>query len=67
MKDDLTATCWGSNEFGHLTVPKKMVNGVETDYQWRRLASGVQHTCGIDIDRKIRCWGSPDLNRLKIS
>ena len=27
----------------------------------------MQHTCGIDTNRKVHCWGSPELNRLKIS
>ncbi|CAN0345860.1 unnamed protein product [Ectocarpus sp. 6 AP-2014] len=27
---------------------------------WREMSAGGQHTCGIDTDRMVHCWGSED-------
>lgn len=54
--------CWGDNEFGQIG------DGTEEDdsltpmqvgesTNWSSLAAGEYHTCAINLDQKLFCWG----------
>ena len=67
---DGTAWCWGGNAFGQLgdgTVsnaaqpePRPVVGG----RAFQALALGRTHTCGIDLDAKLWCWGRNEAGQL---
>ncbi|CAM9869612.1 unnamed protein product [Pylaiella littoralis] len=45
-------------DMGQLAIPD-----LEEGRYWREMSAGGQHTCGIDTDRKVYCWGSEDGSR----
>jgi len=47
--DNQQGACWGYNGHGETNVPA----GVK----WIHLAPALYHTCGIDKDQRLRCWG----------
>ncbi|MBA2544229.1 MAG: hypothetical protein H0V17_31585 [Deltaproteobacteria bacterium] len=54
--------CWGDNRFGQLgqgaaaetAVPLEIAGGKT----WTALATGRRHTCGVDAEGQLSCWGS---------
>lgn len=57
-----TGYLWGDNTYGQLgngtstggaTVPTAVPSGGD----WYVLAAGERHTCGVQIDRSLWCWG----------
>lgn len=66
--------CWGGNYYGQvgdgticggypdpciILIPSKI-----GDDTWARIAAGDTHTCGIQTDNKLYCWGENDRNQL---
>ena len=49
LRADGTAECWGDNEFGQATAPKRSFTAI---------SAGWQHTCGLRADGTVECWGS---------
>jgi alpha-tubulin suppressor-like RCC1 family protein len=74
--------CWGSNTFGELgngtvasttwktitpaVVSKAGVLSGKTLKAIRTGSSGAQHTCAIDTNDKVYCWGKNDFGQLGI-
>jgi alpha-tubulin suppressor-like RCC1 family protein len=61
--------CWGDNSTGQLgdgtTIARAL--GAATQYDtrsWRDLSVGAFHTCSIDFDGKLTCWGRNDYGQL---
>ena len=72
-RDDGTLWCWGSNGDGQLGIdnvddtdgplePKR----VGTDDNWRHIDAGSYHTCGVDADGRLACWGRGSSGQLGI-
>jgi len=53
LKNDGSATCWGSNSYGESTVP----SGTFT-----QISAGENHTCGLKSDGSAICWGAGKTN-----
>lgn len=55
-------SCWGRNAYGEggnpdggfPSLPTPVVGGVR---DWTQLSAGSQHTCGIDGQHRLWCWG----------
>ncbi len=70
--DDRRAHCWGTALFGALgngdsgfdselvSIPQ----AVNADSGWTSLVTGALHSCGIDDDASLWCWGSTEDGRL---
>ena len=66
--------CWGSNASGQLGVghtddePTSQMQPrlVETESEWLAVSTGGNHTCGIQVDGTLWCWGSNGLGQLGI-
>jgi hypothetical protein len=65
IKSDNSLWCWGSTERGQLGIgivdqsarfPITLVGDMET--RWAKLSAGAHHTCAIDSEDKLFCWGS---------
>lgn len=62
--------CWGNNDFGQLgdgttltsRVPVDVV-GLEDSIVWA-LAAGDAHTCALDEEGGVKCWGLNDYGQL---
>lgn len=58
------AYCWGKGEYGKLgngtvsnhAVPKTVANGTSPG-TFKKIATGVNHSCVIGTDDKAYCWG----------
>jgi len=66
-----SAWCWGSNSSlrlgtsglsGHQLVPVP-VAAVGTD-SWTAIAAGGEHTCGLQSDGGLWCWGANDVGQV---
>ncbi len=71
IKSDHSLYCWGDNRWGKLglgyssyreTEPLK----VDGDYEWKAVDAGPLHTCAIQMDNTIRCWGYNNYGELGI-
>jgi hypothetical protein len=62
--------CWGRGSDGRLglgssedrSTPVKL----EVPWQWRRVAAGARHTCGVRSDGELYCWGANERGQLGI-
>ncbi len=69
LDSDGQAWCWGSNGRGELGITDGRsssdvplaVNGTT---RFRLLSAGTRHTCGIDTDGRLWCWGANDAGQL---
>ena len=61
--------CWGSDSFGQLggisfgpfiSAPKD----VPTASQYKGIALGDHHTCGLDTNSTVACWGANEFGQL---
>jgi alpha-tubulin suppressor-like RCC1 family protein len=66
VKQDRTLWCWGSGDEGQLglglldegpTVCRDEPQQVAPDGSWVRVAVGTRHTCAIQSDATLWCWG----------
>lgn len=70
VRSDASLDCWGDNELGQLGVgdteqrssPTPVVN--DDGQQWESVAGGHAHSCAIDQNRKLYCWGNADSGKL---
>ena len=49
IKRDLTAVCWGDNEYGQSNAPQGAFTLV---------SAGQSHSCGVGADGIVLCWGN---------
>lgn len=63
--------CWGGNTVGQVGTgnfngPIREPNRIPHPQgrPWRQVAAGFQHTCAIDGDFGLWCWGSNDVGQL---
>lgn len=65
--------CWGYNPFGALGngtatssyVPVSIVQGVMSSYKMKEInISGASHSCALNFDDKVYCWGRNDYYQL---
>jgi len=70
---DSKAYCWGSNSFGQLgdgtnsdrIFPVEVdTAGVLSNKKLILISSGGNHTCVVDNENKVYCWGSNDSGQL---
>jgi len=72
-----TLYCWGSNEYGELGLPSASAlcwqdKPCETapvrvgDGPYRRVALGLDHSCGLTRDERLLCWGRNDAGQLGV-
>ena len=70
---DATGYCWGGNWHGQLgegslsgDTPCCFLSPVRvrTSLRFRSVVAGGIHTCGVTVDSKAYCWGSPQEGRL---
>lgn len=79
LKQDGTAYCWGSNQYGQLgiaahdttcgaqltTYPCSLTPQlVSSTVKFTSISAGQRHTCGITINGAAFCWGANDANQL---
>jgi regulator of chromosome condensation (RCC1) repeat-containing protein/Regulator of Chromosome Condensation (RCC1) repeat protein len=66
---DGAAYCWGRNDYGQLgngnvgvdsDIPVPVAGGL----QFRTVAAGLDHACGLTLGGAIYCWGSNQQGRL---
>jgi len=70
---DHSMWCWGANSYGQLgdpalstvySEPTLLPNKVAGDHQWETLDTGEGHTCAIDTDGALWCWGADTYGQL---
>ena len=70
---DHSMWCWGSNVYGQLgdpslstdgSSPTLLPNKVTGDHLWETLDTGEGHTCAIDTDGGLWCWGTNNSGQL---
>jgi alpha-tubulin suppressor-like RCC1 family protein len=59
LKADGTLQCWGSNSYGHATVPAPNAD-------WAQVSAGAYHTCGLKADGTLACWGDNDYGQTTV-
>jgi alpha-tubulin suppressor-like RCC1 family protein len=69
IDDDGTLHCWGDNEHGQLgrgsdtgEFPDPEQVGVSD--QWFQVQAGLRHTCALDCQGGVWCWGQNDRGQL---
>ena len=63
--------CWGADDLGQLGDginggDKNIPTRVTSDVNWKTVAGGGTHTCGIKTDGTLWCWGKNDFGQLGI-
>jgi alpha-tubulin suppressor-like RCC1 family protein len=70
---DHSMWCWGANSFGQLgdpalstvySEPTLLPNEVAGDHLWETFDTGEGHTCAIDTDGALWCWGADTYGQL---
>ncbi|MDW8364008.1 MAG: hypothetical protein RMK74_16575 [Myxococcales bacterium] len=72
VRTDGSLWCWGDHRMGQLGLGDEVVSpvvrptrvGMESD--WRQVAAGERHTCGIRVDGSLWCWGMNDSRQLGV-
>lgn len=67
--------CWGSNMYGQLGLgdqierraPEKVSHPIESTLGWAKVALGDEHTCAVDLEGNLYCWGSNGDKRLGLT
>jgi len=62
IKNDGKLFCWGNNTYGAVGIGTQTIVATEPvevkpGKTWYKLATGANHTCAIDDDCKLFCWG----------
>jgi len=73
IKTDNTLWCWGNNYDGQLGINKTRIELIDTSVptqvfsnptepalsvNWLHVSAGLQHTCAIDTNHALHCWGA---------
>jgi alpha-tubulin suppressor-like RCC1 family protein len=71
IKIDGTLYCWGNNFSGQLgdgssgaDAHKSRPTQIGTAVGWQGIAIGIGHTCGVDSDGALYCWGNNEYGQL---
>ncbi|MFT4309740.1 MAG: RCC1 domain-containing protein [Candidatus Woesearchaeota archaeon] len=72
IREDSLAVCWGHNNYRQLgrtitfSEPAHEAHPVDTTLRFRTISAGGEHTCGIDINSTLYCWGHNNYGQLGI-
>ncbi|HEY4059827.1 MAG TPA: hypothetical protein VGM39_24600 [Kofleriaceae bacterium] len=73
IKEDQSLWCWGDNDVGQVgnnTVAAdpsmSVATPVRIDGTWKQVSSGENHTCAIQSDDTLWCWGGDDRGQLGV-
>jgi alpha-tubulin suppressor-like RCC1 family protein len=63
------AYCWGDNELGQLGLDTRRQKAdrpepVAGNHLWRQVSAGGAHTCGVDVQGALFCWGAGEAGQL---
>lgn len=74
LDSDGEAYCWGYNKYGqlgngdfadHCTTPARVdTTGVINDRELIYISAGVDHTCAVDSEGAVYCWGKNNYGQL---
>lgn len=78
ISDDNKGWCWGKGEYGQLANGESGDAGIQSEYPSQisapanlgrdlsltQISSGVFHSCGLDDENKIWCWGDNEYGQL---
>jgi alpha-tubulin suppressor-like RCC1 family protein len=60
--------CWGENTSGQLgtgdMAPRTSATVVAQGHEWRTVAVGSSHTCGLTTAGEVYCWGGSPVGQL---
>lgn len=68
-RDTDALLCWGQNERGQcglgttaraVCTPTEVTRGT----RWSSVAAGAEHTCAVDVEGRVACWGANDAAQL---
>ena len=71
VDEDDSLWCWGDNSAGQVGVdsdensiatPREVATG--PGVEWRTVSAGDEHTCGVDYDGTLYCWGENSQGQL---
>ncbi|NNE72386.1 MAG: hypothetical protein HKN26_01860, partial [Acidimicrobiales bacterium] len=71
VKDDLSLWCWGRNDRGQIgngikgTIETSPVQ-VGAGTSWLNVSPGWDHTCAIDLAKRLWCWGRNSAGQLGV-
>lgn len=69
ITDENKIQCWGDNDSGqlgdaNLGVDKLIPVFIDSENRYLKVALGMSHTCAIDLNESIECWGSNIVGQL---
>jgi|GEM_PF-656665 len=69
IKSDDSLWCWGGDASGQLGNGATTGNQIDPNlvtgsYSWKSVSTGTNHTCGIQADNTLWCWGSDSSGQL---
>ncbi|HEY0906526.1 MAG TPA: hypothetical protein VGE17_04945, partial [Methylophilus sp.] len=62
LRSDNTLWCWGADSFGQLgngagTTTQQSAVQVTSPASWLNVSAGYLHTCAVNTENKLYCWG----------
>jgi alpha-tubulin suppressor-like RCC1 family protein len=70
IRNSGTLWCWGNDDFDQLgiggdgTMNESSPVQIGTDTNWKQVAAGWEHTCGVRTNGLLSCWGDNSSNEL---
>lgn len=71
IDDEQRLWCWGWADLGQMGYDtgethedSPLIAGDDASFRWSEVAAGGGHTCAIDVDDQLWCWGYNNANQL---
>ncbi|MFB6262983.1 MAG: hypothetical protein ABEL76_05075 [Bradymonadaceae bacterium] len=69
VRENGTLWCWGNNADGQLGLGENAPRNRERPRRiggrnWRDVAAGTAHTCGVKVGGSVHCWGRSETGQL---